>query len=35
LFGDGGNAIYECHVAAGTALLADGRITVMVRTRSL
>jgi predicted hotdog family 3-hydroxylacyl-ACP dehydratase len=35
LFGDGGNAIYECHVVAGDALLADGRITVMLRTRSL
>jgi predicted hotdog family 3-hydroxylacyl-ACP dehydratase len=35
LFGDGGNAIYECRVAAGGALLADGRITVMLRTQSL
>ena len=35
LFGDGGNAIYECHIAAGNALLADGRITVMLRPRSL
>ena len=35
LFGDGGNAIYDCHVAAGDALLAVGRITVMLRTRSL
>jgi predicted hotdog family 3-hydroxylacyl-ACP dehydratase len=32
LFGDRGNAIYECHIAAGNALLADGRITVMLRT---
>src|SRR5437879_8728601 len=32
LFGDGGNAIYECHVAVGDALLADGRITLMLRT---
>ena len=32
LFGDGGNAIYECHVSVGDALLADGRITVMLRT---
>src|SRR3977135_3369481 len=32
LFGDRGNAIYECHIAAGTALLADGRITIMLRT---
>jgi predicted hotdog family 3-hydroxylacyl-ACP dehydratase len=32
LFGDGGNAIYECHVSAGDALLAKGRITVMLRT---
>ena len=32
LFEDGGNAIYECHIAAGNALLADGRITVMLRT---
>jgi predicted hotdog family 3-hydroxylacyl-ACP dehydratase len=32
LFGDGGNAIYECHIAAGNAPLADGRITVMLRT---
>ena len=31
LFGDGGNAIYECHVSVGDALLADGRITVMLR----
>lgn len=35
LFGAGGNAIYECRVAAGDALLADGRITVMLRTQSL
>ena len=35
LFGDGGNAIYECHIAAGNALLADGRITGMLRGRSL
>src|SRR4029077_14303253 len=32
LFGDGSNAIYECHISAGTAILADGRITVMLRT---
>lgn len=35
LFGDAGNAIYECHISAGDALLADGRITVMLRTGSL
>jgi predicted hotdog family 3-hydroxylacyl-ACP dehydratase len=31
LFGEEGNAIYECQVAAGTVVLADGRLTVMVR----
>ena len=32
LFGEAGNAIYECHVSAGDALLAEGRITIMLRT---
>lgn len=32
VFGDGSNAIYECHVSADDALLADARITFMPRT---
>jgi predicted hotdog family 3-hydroxylacyl-ACP dehydratase len=32
LFSDAGNAIYEFHVSAGGVLLADGRVTVMLRT---
>jgi len=32
LFGDTGNTIYECHVSAGDVLLADGRVTIMLRT---
>src|SRR5205809_79426 len=32
LFGDGTNTVYECRVSAGDALLADGRITIMLRT---
>lgn len=32
LFGETGNQIYECHVSAGDILLADGRITIMLRT---
>jgi predicted hotdog family 3-hydroxylacyl-ACP dehydratase len=31
LFGDAGNTIYECRVSAGDVLLADGRITIMLR----
>ena len=31
LFGDAGNAVYECRVSAGRVVLADGRITVMLR----
>ena len=34
LFGDGGNTIYECHVSAGDTPLAEGRITIMLRTRA-
>ncbi len=32
LFGDTGNTIYECHVSAGNVHLADGRVTIMLRT---
>ena len=32
LFGDTGDTIYECRVSAGDVLLADGRITIMLRT---
>ena len=31
LFGEGANVVYECRVSAGDALLADGRITIMLR----
>ena len=31
LFADGANAVYECRVSAGDVLLADGRITIMLR----
>jgi predicted hotdog family 3-hydroxylacyl-ACP dehydratase len=31
LFGEGVNTIYECRVSAGGALLADGRVTIMLR----
>jgi len=33
LFGDAGNTIYECHVSAGDISLAEGRITIMLRTQ--
>ena len=32
LFGDAANTVYECRVSAGNVLLADGRITIMLRT---
>jgi predicted hotdog family 3-hydroxylacyl-ACP dehydratase len=35
LFGESGNQIYECRISAGDILLADGRITIMLRTRPL
>jgi predicted hotdog family 3-hydroxylacyl-ACP dehydratase len=31
LFGNSANTIYECRISAGGALLADGRITIMLR----
>ncbi len=31
LFGDAANTVYECRVSAGDLLLADGRITIMLR----
>jgi len=31
LFGDAANAVYECRVSAGDVLLADGRVTIMLR----
>lgn len=34
LFGDGSNTVYECRVSAGNVLLANGRITIIRRTRS-
>jgi len=33
LFGDAGNTIYECHISAGEIPLAEGRITIMLRTQ--
>jgi predicted hotdog family 3-hydroxylacyl-ACP dehydratase len=32
LFGDAANTVYECKVSAGDVLLAEGRITIMLRT---
>jgi len=32
LFGDNVNTVYECRISAGDVLLADGRITIMLRT---
>ena len=32
LFGEGGNTVYECHVSALDDLLAEGRVTIMLRT---
>lgn len=32
LFGDTANSVYECRVSTGDGLLADGRITIMLRT---
>jgi predicted hotdog family 3-hydroxylacyl-ACP dehydratase len=32
LFGDSVNTVYECRISAGDVLLADGRITIMLRT---
>ena len=32
LFGDAVNAVYECYISAGDVGLADGRITIMLRT---
>ncbi len=32
LFGDAVNAVYECYISAGDVCLADGRITIMLRT---
>jgi predicted hotdog family 3-hydroxylacyl-ACP dehydratase len=32
LFGDAANTVYECRVSAGDVLLADGRITIVLRT---
>jgi predicted hotdog family 3-hydroxylacyl-ACP dehydratase len=32
LFGDAANTVYECQVSAGDVLLAEGRITIMLRT---
>ena len=32
LFGEGANAVYECRVSAGDVLLADARITIILRT---
>jgi predicted hotdog family 3-hydroxylacyl-ACP dehydratase len=31
LFGEAANTVYECRVSAGDTLLADGRITIMLR----
>jgi predicted hotdog family 3-hydroxylacyl-ACP dehydratase len=32
LFGEAANTVYECKVSAGDVLLAEGRITIMLRT---
>jgi predicted hotdog family 3-hydroxylacyl-ACP dehydratase len=32
LFGDSVNTVYECRISAGDVLLADGRITIMLRS---
>jgi predicted hotdog family 3-hydroxylacyl-ACP dehydratase len=32
LFGEAANTVYECQVSAGDVLLAEGRITIMLRT---
>jgi predicted hotdog family 3-hydroxylacyl-ACP dehydratase len=32
LFGDTGNAVYECRIFAGDVLLANGRVTIILRT---
>jgi hypothetical protein len=32
VFGEEANTVYECQVSAGDALLAEGRITIMLRT---
>jgi predicted hotdog family 3-hydroxylacyl-ACP dehydratase len=32
LFGEAANTVYECHVSAGDVLLAEGRITIILRT---
>ena len=34
LFGDAGNTIYECQICAGDIPLAEGRITIMLRTQA-
>jgi predicted hotdog family 3-hydroxylacyl-ACP dehydratase len=34
LFGDSVNTVYECRISAGDVLLADGRITIMLRQRA-
>jgi predicted hotdog family 3-hydroxylacyl-ACP dehydratase len=31
LFGDGANTVYECRVSSGDALLAEGRVTIILR----
>lgn len=31
LFGEAGDAVYQCQVSAGNVVLAEGRVTVMVR----
>jgi predicted hotdog family 3-hydroxylacyl-ACP dehydratase len=31
LFGEAGNTVYECNVSAGDVLLADARVTIMLR----
>lgn len=31
LFGDAANTVYECRVSGGDVLLADGRVTIMLR----
>jgi predicted hotdog family 3-hydroxylacyl-ACP dehydratase len=32
LFGDTANAVYECRVSAGDVLLAEGRVTIVLRS---
>ena len=32
LFGDGANTVYECRVSSGNTVIAEGRVTIILRT---